>query len=125
MKRLLLAIVAVMAMIVSGAAAARVDVDISIGGPDVILGGPDRILDEPDYYYPPVRYVERRPRVLIMPEYIYRSGPVYRSRFHREDYRWQPEYRKYRPQQFRAPHQVRGPHHFRGHFHHHHRGWRR
>jgi hypothetical protein len=122
MKRLLLAIAAIVAMTASGAAAARVDVDISIGGPDIILGGPDPILDGPDCYYPPVRYVERRPRVLIMPEYIYRRGPVYRSHFHRESYRWQPEYRRYGPPQFAAP-QFRRPHQFRGHPSRH-RGWR-
>jgi hypothetical protein len=111
MKRLLLAIAAIMAITASGAAAARVNVDISIGGPDVILGGPDFILDGPDYYYPPVRYV-RRPRVVIVPERVYRPVPVYRSRFYREDYRWRPDRRNFR-HDFHG-----GPSHF-------HRGWGR
>jgi hypothetical protein len=105
MKRLILAAAAIIAITASGAAAARVNVDISIGVPGVIYS-------EPDYYYPPVRYVER-PRVVILPEHIYRPVPVYKSRFHRQEFRGHHHYKPYKP------------HHHKRHHRHHRGGWDR
>jgi hypothetical protein len=107
MKQLILAGVAVLALAASGAAVGRVSVDISIGGPDIIYPGPDSIYSGPDYYYyPPVRYVER-PRVIILPERVYRPARVYRPQHFRHDFQ-QPRYdRQYRPAYTRD---------YRGHF---------
>src|SRR5690606_3027958 len=98
MKRILLAAAAVMAMMGSTAAMARVDVDISIGVPGVVYG-------EPDYYYYSPRYVER-PRVIILPERVYRPDRVYRSRHFRNEFRG-PRY--YQPHKHHR-HQQRGYH---------------
>src|SRR3546814_1434324 len=88
MKKLLLLAAAATALLGSSAAMARVDVDMSIGVPGIIYA-------EPDYYYPPVRYVER-PRVVIVPERIYRPVPVYRSRYYRDEYRGHRYYKEYK-----------------------------
>lgn len=97
MKRLLCAAAALIAIGASSNAAARVNVDIFVGGPQIVFD---------DYYYPPVRYVER-PRVIVVPERHYRPGPVYRTRYYRDEYR--PRY-----------HHKHGKHHHNKHKHKHH-----
>ncbi len=98
MKKLLLAGAALLAMAASGAALARVSVDISIGGPDIIYAEPDYY-----YYYPPVRYVER-PRVIVLPERVYRPVPVYRSRYYGEfrGPRYDKRYKHYQRRDYRG-----------------------
>ncbi len=79
MKRLLLAGAAVLAMMGSTAAMARVNLDISIGVPGIVYS-------TPDYYYPPVRYVER-PRVIVVPKHRYYRPARVAPRAYREGYR--------------------------------------
>lgn len=99
MKQLLLAGAAALTLLASNAAMARVNVDINVGIPGIIYS-------EPDYYYePPVRYIERQPRVIVIPERRYRPVAVYGPRYYYDGHR---DYRDYR--------------HYKKHKHKHHRG---
>ena len=103
MKKLLMAGVAAAAMLVGGSAMARVDVDISIGGPAVIYS-------EPEYYYPPPRY--ERPRVIILPERVYRQHPGYKTRYYRQAYHG--DHRQYKRQHKNHNNRYHNHHHRRG-----------
>ncbi|HUH59172.1 MAG TPA: virulence factor [Candidimonas sp.] len=114
MKRLIVAGAAVLALLGSATAGARVNVDINIGTPGVIYGTPDVIYGHPGavygshhYYYPPVMHSDRA-RVIVVPERHFRPLPVYGERHYRGDYR-----------QARHFKQHKGGN---NHRHHHHRG---
>jgi len=94
MKRLLLAGMAVLALTASGAAAARVNVDIAIGVPGVVYA-------EPDYYYgpPPVRYVAPPPYVVVVP-----GAPHYRHRHYAPPRHYREAYRG--PRHYGPPQKV-------------------
>jgi len=114
MKRLLLAgAVAVAAIMGSSAAMARSDLHISVGGPSVIYS-------EPNYFPPPIRYMER-PRVVILPEHIYRPVPKYRPRHHHDQY---SGYRHYQPRHHHYRHHYQ-PYAHRGHHGGYRNGWSR
>ncbi|MDS1140827.1 hypothetical protein RE432_10305 [Pusillimonas sp. SM2304] len=95
MKRLLLAGAMLAAVVGSGAAMARNDFHTSTRGPGAIYS-------EPNYNPPPIRHMER-PRVIILPEHVYRPVPKYRSRHQHDQY---AGYRHYQPRH----------HHYRHHY---------
>ena len=59
MKRWLFAAFGVAAALASGAAMARVNVDVAIGVPGVVVGGPAYYAPPPAYYAPPPVVVEK------------------------------------------------------------------
>jgi len=115
MKRLLLIGTVLAAMMGSSAAIARTDFQ-------VLVGGRGSIHNESNYYRsPPPRYMQR-PRVIIVPEHIYRPMPKYRSRHRHHDqysgYRhYQPRQHHYRQHHYRQHHHrhYQAPHMSRGH----------
>ncbi|MGO4277362.1 hypothetical protein SAMN05216321_101389 [Cupriavidus sp. OV038] len=77
MKRWLFAAFGVAAALASGAAMARVNVDVAIGVPGVVVGGPAYYAPPPPVYYaPPAPVYYGPPPVVVRPAPVY-YGPRY------------------------------------------------